>query len=200
MKKVLHVGCGMKEHDTLDALFRDPEWQEIRLDINPACQPDYVQDMRNMPDVPDSSMDGVWSSHNIEHLHAHEVPLALGEFHRVLKEGGLLGLRLPDLQRVAEYVARGELEDAMYDSPAGPITPLDAIYGHTASITGGNHFMAHKTGFTAQTLAKKLLQCGFARITVVRQGFDLLALAYRDSQAPIRDRTGFTLRDAALPG
>jgi hypothetical protein len=61
----------------------------------------------------------------------------------------------------------------------GPIAPLDILYGHNASIARGNHYMAHRGGFTARTLANVLLQVGFGRSVVMRrpESFDLWALA-----------------------
>jgi len=74
--------------------------------------------------VATASMDAVHSSHNIEHLYAHEVAVALEEFIRVLTPEGFLVLTCPDLQSVCALVAQDKLTDAAYTSPAGPIAPL----------------------------------------------------------------------------
>jgi ubiquinone/menaquinone biosynthesis C-methylase UbiE len=173
------VGCGPPRSDKLHETFRTPLWQEIRLDIDAAVEPDIVASITAMPQVPDDSVDAVWSSHNLEHLYAHEVPVALREFLRVLKTGGFVLLTMPDLQKAAEYVAQGKLEEPIYQSPAGPISAIDICFGHRASIARGNHFMAHKTGFSAQTLSQKLAACGFQDIRVERRGLDLWAVGYK---------------------
>src|SRR4029077_19449656 len=116
---------------------------------------------------------------NLEHLRRHEVPVALAEFRRVLRTGGEMLLTLPDLQRVAELVASDALEDEAYGSPAGPITPLDMIYGHTASLARGNDYMAHRTGFTARTLRQLLIEAGFTGVFLQRDGFALWARAFK---------------------
>jgi predicted SAM-dependent methyltransferase len=179
-KTVLNVGCGYPLRQKLHRHFHGPEWREIRLDLDPAVQPDIVCSITEMSPVPSSSVDAVWSSHNLEHLQRHEVPLALVEFIRVLKPRGFLFLTLPDLRQVAQLVVEDRLEDEAYTSPSGPITALDMIFGHTASLARGNPFMAHRTGFTARTLHKVLAEAGFVDI-MVRQGnsFDLWATAYR---------------------
>ncbi|HTT78185.1 MAG TPA: class I SAM-dependent methyltransferase [Stellaceae bacterium] len=178
-KVVLHVGCGFGG-GRLHSHFQESEWREIRLDIDPGVRPDIVASMTSMEAVAGNTIDGIWSSHNLEHLHHHEVALALGEFFRVLKPRGLLLLALPDLQRIAELVAADRLDDTAYMSPSGPITPLDMIFGHSPSLARGNHFMAHKTGFTPTTLLKALVHAGFVDI-LLRRGndFDLWGRAYK---------------------
>lgn len=163
---VLHVGCGYYNIETLHKTFQGPEWRELRLDINPAVNPDIVASMTDMPQVLSESVDAIWSSHNLEHLYPHEVPLALKEFYRVLKPGGTTLIALPDLQRVAEAVASDRLEDVLYNSPAGPISPIDIIYGYRPSLSAGNLYMAHKTGFTAKTIGQHLLSAGFTTVSV----------------------------------
>lgn len=176
---VLNVGCGYPTSQGLHRAFKGPGWRELRLDINPAVNPDILCSMTDMHPVATGSVDAIWSSHNLEHLHRHEVPVALAEFRRVLRPGGQMLLTLPDLQRIAELVAADGLEDAAYSSPAGPITALDMIYGHTPSLARGNRHMAHKTGFTARTLTQLLTEAGFTGVALQREGFALWARAYK---------------------
>ena len=183
-KTVLHVGCGAPNPKKLHETFRGPEWKELRLDIDPAVAPDIVCDMRDMSVVGTASVDAVWSSHNVEHLYAHQVPTVLGEFHRVLKHGGFTLITLPDLQAVCRYIAEDKLEEVLYVSPAGPISPIDVVYGLRRAIARGNRFMAHKTGFTAKSLGDKLERAGFRRVQVRRSGFDLWASGYKAKAAP----------------
>lgn len=179
-KIVLNVGCGYPLRQRLHKHFHGPEWREIRLDIDPAVHPDIVCSMTDMSPVASQSVDAVWSSHNLEHLHRHEVPGALAEFIRVLKANGLLLLTLPDLQQVAELVAADRLEEEAYVSPSGPVSALDMIFGHTASLARGYPFMAHKTGFTLRSLQNLLLEAGFVRVRLKRGGaFDLWAAAHK---------------------
>lgn len=126
-------------------------------------------------------IDAVFSSHNIEHLHPHEVAPALLEMRRVLKPIGFLLITLPDLQEVARHVAEGRLEDCLYMSPMGPISPLDILYGHRPSLAAGNLFMTHRTGFTGGTLAAALIGAGFAAAVVQRNppAYSLTAIGFR---------------------
>jgi SAM-dependent methyltransferase len=183
---VLHVGCGAPDPHKLPAEFFPPggAWHEVRLDIDPGVRPDIEASITDMAAVPDRSVDAVWSSHNLEHLHAHEVPAALAEFRRVLKPAGFLLVTVPDLQRAAELIAADRLEEPAYLSPVGPITPRDMVFGFGAAIAQGNGFMAHRTGFTARTLEAALAAAGFPVVRVVRdQRFALWGAAYQAAVA-----------------
>jgi ubiquinone/menaquinone biosynthesis C-methylase UbiE len=164
--------AALKLHET----FRGPDWREVRLDINPGAAPDIVASMTDMPMVPSGAFDAVYSSHNLEHLAPHELAPALKEFYRVLKPQGFALISLPDLQQVAEYIAAGRAEETVKMTNKGPITPLDILYGFRP-LLAGNPFMAHKFGYTAETLKAALQEAGFAHITVERDGeFNLWAV------------------------
>lgn len=164
--RLLHVGCGSLDQSRLPAPFNQPHWQEVRLDIDPGARPDILASITDMEPVADASVDAVYSAHNIEHLLAHEVGRALAEFHRVLAPGGLAVVTTPNLQKIAEAVAAGRLTETVYTAPAGPVTPLDMLYGYRPRLAEGHIHMAHRTGFTAASLGEALREAGFASIAV----------------------------------
>lgn len=176
---LLHVGCGAYDPHQLPQIFQHPQWKQIRLDIDPHVNPDIIGSITDMKSVFDESVDAIYSSHNLEHIYAHQVPQALGEFLRVLKPGGFVIITLPDLQKVAESVAQGNLEETLYLSPAGPITPLDILYGLRSAIKEGQESMAHRTGFTAKTLRKKMENAGFSPVEITHDGLNLWATGYK---------------------
>jgi predicted SAM-dependent methyltransferase len=179
LKKFLHVGCGRSDKSRTTVPFAGDDWQELRLDINEAVQPDIVGTMVDMKAVVSESVDAIFSAHNIEHLYPHEVPLALAEFLRVLKPDGFAVITCPDLQSVATLIAEDKLADQAYVSPSGPITPLDMLYGFRPQLAAGNLFMAHHCGFTKKVLNHTLLNSGFLSVASLRRvaAFDLWALA-----------------------
>lgn len=180
LRTLLHVGCGVADPAKVPTSFFPAEaWRELRLDIDPGVEPDIVASITDMAPVATASVDAVWSAHNLEHLFAHEVPRALAEFRRVLRPQGFVLVTVPDMQRAAELVAQDLLAEPAYISPAGPIAPLDMLYGHRAAIAAGNAFMAHRTGFTARTLEAALLAAGFPVVRVLRDDcFALWGAAY----------------------
>ena len=177
-KRVLNAGSGGRASRQLHPVFRSGGWAEVRLDIDPQAQPDHVGSFTDMNDnFHSDSFDAVWSSHALEHLHAHEVPAALAEFRRILKDDGFVLIRCPDIEIAAALLAEHGPDHVAYMSSVGPITPLDMLFGHGASIARGRVHMAHRTGFTSSSLAKLLLDAGFHTVITKREYFDLWALA-----------------------
>lgn len=166
VRKLLHVGCGQHNIHHLPSCFHGGQWEEVRFDINPSVTPDIVGNMTDMSAIADASMDGLWSAHNLEHLNSFEVPVALAEFRRVLHPQGFAIVTVPDFRAIARKIANDHIEAPLYMASAGPITPLDMVFGHQSSIAKGNHFMAHRTGFSARTLGEALLVAGFAEVRV----------------------------------
>ena len=186
MKSFLHVGCGAKRKDRTTRGFNTPDWTEIRLDIDASVQPDVIGTMTDMSAVASESVDAIYSSHNIEHLYPHEVPLALAEFIRVLKPDGFFVVTCPDMQSVCALIAEDKLTEPAYTSPAGPIAPLDILYGLRSALARGNLYMAHRCGFTQRVLTGTLQSSGFKTVASMARGrapyFDLFALASKSER------------------
>lgn len=170
MKMILHAGCG-PAHNKLPRDFE--AYREIRLDADRNVKPDIVASIVAMPMIKDGGFDAVFCSHTLEHLYTFEVALALREFCRVLRQGGLVRLHVPDLQSIGGKLALDELDHVAYISPCGPIAPIDMIYGHQGAIGAGNLFMAHKTGFTKGVIARALERAGFHQVHVRRESFEM---------------------------
>jgi SAM-dependent methyltransferase len=163
-KTVLHVGCGREPL---------PEWaegyDEVRLDINPDAEPDIVASITDLGDI--GPFDAIVTVHTLEHVFPHEVRVALSEFRRVLKPGGVALIMVPDLEDVKAT------EDVLYDSPAGPVSGLDMIYGMPRMIAINPH-MAHHCGFVSETLQAALEAAGFEDVATQRlPSFNLLGMA-----------------------
>jgi predicted SAM-dependent methyltransferase len=103
--------------------------------------------MTDMSAVASESVDAIYSSHNIEHLYPHEVPLAFAEFLCVLKPDVFFVVPCPDLQSICDLVAEDKLTDPAFTSPAGPIAPLDIQYGHRPPMARGKVFRSNDWHF-----------------------------------------------------
>lgn len=96
--------------------------------------------------VDSGSVDAVYSSHALEHIMAHQVPSALAEWYRVLRVGGTLELRVPDLA----WCVRNWLDNQE------DFWALAKIFGsqeHEGNI--------HRTGFTREGLRRLITLAGF---------------------------------------
>jgi SAM-dependent methyltransferase len=178
--KVLNVGGGSREI-AIPPHYQG--WTHHLLDIDPAGKPDIACDARELTSLDAAIYDAVYCSHNIEHYYPHDVPKVLRGFLHVLKPDGFAEIRCPDVGSVMRTaVERGlDVGDVLYESPAGPITVHDVIYGYGREIArSGRDFYAHKTGFTRKTLGGALAHAGFFAYAVGVGGpFELKAVAFK---------------------
>lgn len=193
MRKVLNVGGNSKLIE-LPPHFQG--WKHILLDIDPRGKPDLVCDARELAHLPGSQFDAIYCSHNLEHYYRHDVAKVLSGFLHVLKEDGFAHIRVPDMGELMRTVIQRNLDidDFLYDSPAGPITVRDVIYGYGVEIErSGNDFFAHKTGFTQKSLIAILNECGFPFVYAGSGNLEAQAFAFKN------EPSGFAAKLLNLP-
>jgi len=125
------------------------------------------------------------------------VSLVLSGFLHVLKDGGFAHIRVPDINEVMRVtIERGlDIDDKLYQSPAGPITVLDVLYGYSVEIEqSGQDFFAHKTGFTQKSLNSALQKAGFSKIYSLVGNLEINAIAFKGVPDQIT-RTLFNIPD-----
>jgi predicted SAM-dependent methyltransferase len=161
---LLHIGCGnTPKPESFEGM------KEVRLDISPECRPDILASMTDMGEI--GPFDALYSSHSLEHLYPHEVPVAAREFVRVLRDGGMAIIVVPDLEDAKPT------EDQLYMSTAGPVCGLDLFYG-MARLIVDHPYMAHHSGFVAHTLKAVLEEAGFSKVETRRiENYNLMAIA-----------------------
>ncbi len=101
----------------------------------------------------------------------------------MLKSNGFAVITCPDLKSVCALIAEDKLTEPAYVSPAGPIAPLDILYGLRTSMAHGNLYMAHRCGFTQKVLSATLQASGFKSVATMARGypyFDLWAVASKE--------------------
>lgn len=165
-KVLLHVGAGSPSNRRLPLCFQGEDWMEVRVDIDKRVKPNIVATVTDMQGVPDERSHAVFSSHAHEHLNDFEVEKGFAEIYRVLRPGGFLLMNVPDLKQVAQMIVDGQADEVLYDSKAGPVRPIDMMFGHQLSVKKGNAYMSHRTGFTAERLERFCLEAGFVDVRV----------------------------------
>ena len=181
MNKVLNVGGNSKE------IPLPPQYdgfEHVLLDIDPRGSPDIVCDARNLTTLDAGQFDAVYCSHNLEHYYRHDVQKVLTGFLHVLKDNGFVHIRVPDIQEVMRVTIERNLDidDILYQSPAGPIMILDVLYGYSVEIErSGQHFFGHKTGFTRKSLEKALRKAGFSKVYGATGNLEVVSLAFKSS-------------------
>ena len=200
-KILLNVGAGHpKSGARIPDAFQSAEWKEVRLDIDPANEPDVIGTMLDMSAVANESADALYSSHTIEHLYPNEIPQAMKEFLRVLKPQGYAVITCPDLQAAAEMIAQDKLMDTAYTTGSGMVvTPFDIVYSHREYTGRDKPYMAHHCGFTLKVLNGTLRSNGFASVAGKRRarGLDLWVVATKQQmdEGALRE-----LAEKVLPG
>jgi SAM-dependent methyltransferase len=182
VKKVLNVG-GNSKTVAIPAHFAT--WQHDLLDIDPRGNPDLLCDARELESLAPATYDAVHCSHNLEHYLHHDARRVLRGFLHVLRNDGFAEIMVPDIAQVMKTCVEGslDLDDKLYDSPAGPIMVRDVFWGFGREIEStGNDFYAHKTGFSPHSLKEFLAQAGFGEVFLDPTGparFEVHALAFK---------------------
>ena len=97
--KKLEVGCGE---------YGQPGY--IHLDIRPLKGVDVVCDFsKDRLPYQNNEIDDLLSNHSIEHVSFRKIPHVVAEWFRVLKPGGRLFFRTPDLEFIARTYLEGKL-------------------------------------------------------------------------------------------
>ncbi len=183
-RRVLNVG-GNSRKIPIPAHYGD--WEQHLLDIDPTGEPDIVCDAREMRTLPAGGYDAIYCSHNLEHYERHDLPRVLAGFLHVLKPEGFAEVRVPDMKAVFEDMLRRgmDIDDVLYESPAGPITVNDVIYGFGRKIEeSGQGFFAHRNGFTHRSLVRALQSAGFAVVFTGSLPYEVSALAFKAAPSP----------------
>jgi predicted SAM-dependent methyltransferase len=138
-------------------------WEQINVDLVPPA--DVICDVRELK-FDSESVDLVYASHILEHFYEHELFAVLREWRRVLKPGGKLIVRVPDMQAACKLAGEQGLEAIAYQSAIGPIRVLDMMFGYQQMVLQ-SELMAHKVAFDHPKLGRAVVKSGFAKATLM---------------------------------
>jgi len=134
----------------------------------------------------DGSVAGVRAEHFLEHLEPREeLPAFLKACLRVLKNGGILRIIVPDTERYLLAYCRSDLSGfselaVPMPFPADLPTRMDVV-NHVF-----HQFYEHRWGYDFETLANRLHACGFSRVerTGYQRSLDALLAQDCENHAP----------------
>ena len=139
-KVLVHIGCGKKN---------SPEF--INIDAQPFAHVHIVtDDITSMSDFGDGTVDLVYMCHILEHIKRNDLKKVLLEMKRVLKDGGVLRISVPDFDKLIEvYNAAGK--------------DIDAI---TRQLMGGqdHEYNIHYSVFNHRRLSELLKEVGYKKV------------------------------------
>ena len=162
-------------------------FEHVLLDLDPGVGADIILDVREITSLEPQQFDAVYCSHSLQRLRQHEVAGVLAGFRHVLKPGGLAQIIVPDLQELMlACVQQGiDLDGLLYESPMGPITPLDVLYGHGGMMAqSGQDGYAHRTGFSRATLANVVEASGFGPMFCQQGNLELNLITFHGDPDP----------------
>jgi predicted SAM-dependent methyltransferase len=138
-KVCIHLGCGM---------VNDPGF--INVDFLPLNHVHYVHDVKDLSFFSDNFADLIYACHVLEHVSYREIPKVLNEWRRVVKQGGVLRLSVPDFNKLL----------SVYSTEKNNITSI------IEPLMGGQDypFNFHRAIFNKQYLTDMLLNAGFTDI------------------------------------
>lgn len=139
--------------------FKDG-WVQVNIKepsgTDPEERVDIVRAMDRLDELNDGSVDTVYSSHTLEHIGYGDgaVNRAINEWARLLKNGGLLYLAVPDMSALAYF-----LSDEAALTAREQRSIIHQVYGGQTDA-----YDYHYNGFTFKLLEQFLLESSFCRI------------------------------------
>lgn len=149
MKKTLNVGCG-------ERTFKEypPGHKCINVDERDLSNVDKVMDVRKL-EFPDKDFDYILGSDIIEHFKISETKNILREWKRVLKVGGIIEFRMPNLRAICKKYIDGVNDTKMTSW---------LIFGGQ-EYSGNFHF----TGFDREWFRSIIESLGFKEIEYINE-------------------------------
>lgn len=149
----LHLGCG-------------PNILEGFINVDK-----YVPGKGVMPwdlgkiELPENTVQGIYSSHSLEHLNIRDGHRALVNWFKVLKPGGRLYLAVPDLKEICRHIAN----DLPFNTETWWLFTLFGYQAHTEAKgidVPDEPGQYHMSGYTPETITRKLESIGYKIIQV----------------------------------
>ncbi len=136
----LNLGCGNKRIKGC-----------INVDCREECNPDLVCDVMNLP-YKANSIDVIYALDVLEHIPRSLVLSTLKSWSNILKIGGFLIVRLPNIKSISQKYLSGKIDGNEFSR---------LIYGGQEKNDPANF---HKSGFDKRTLTVLLKRMKFKKV------------------------------------
>jgi predicted SAM-dependent methyltransferase len=143
--KRLNLGCGFDRREGY-----------LNVDLHDFHAPDLAADITNLEMLPSGAFEEVLAQDVLEHLPRGKIAATLTEWHRLLKTGGVLSLRVPNLAALPGLFTARERQSLDDQN-----TLVQCVYG-TQAYEGDYHL----AGFTPRLLTAILATVGFGEISI----------------------------------
>lgn len=151
----LNLGCG-----------NDYRKGWVNVDFDKSIKADFYFDLREKFPLDNNKFEYVLAQDVLEHFTKQDSHGFVAEIHRILKVGGKLELRVPNLY---------DIFDRFYDKPESLML---FIYGDTKKGELG----AHKFGYTRASLTNLLKSHGFENIKITEETTNFIVKATKSSE------------------
>ncbi|MDJ0688717.1 MAG: methyltransferase domain-containing protein [Xenococcaceae cyanobacterium MO_188.B32] len=143
----IHLGCGQ---DYIPGY--------VNIDSYPNAKADLIMDSRKLELLPAHCAEVIESYHFFEHLQLHEARESLRDWFRILKPGGLVILELPNLAVCTKEIGKH------FAPQNGVDLAMMGIFSSPKLVKEQGYGMAHKWGWTPETLSIELSEVGFVNV------------------------------------
>jgi len=165
----LNLGCGF-----------DKRPGYLNVDLQEFHKPDLLCDVRRLPMLPSEYYDEIVASDVLEHLPRLETRPVLEEWNRLLRTGGILKLRAPNLVGLLELFNWADKQSVKEQKNL-----VQCLFG-TQAYEGDYHF----TGFTRVLIEHYLRKTGFSITELRIRDHWLFEIVAEKCSEPARYDTG----------
>ena len=95
-------------------------------------------------------------------------------------------MTVPDVGGLVRALAEHgrDVGDVVYESPVGPVTGLDILYGHVGEVAASGGAEAHRSGYSEKRLIAILQEHGFPWVFAGSRNLEIVAYAFKERPAP----------------
>lgn len=163
----LNIGCGGR---------RLPGYVGVDAVERPAA--DIIATAEKIP-LPDGCANEIIAIHLWEHFYYFDCPAVIAEWRRLLRPGGTLILELPNLIKCCQNILDGRVRVGKHPDQLG-------MWGAFGDPREGDPFMAHRWGWSPQTLTAFLAEHGFVKIKERQTQWHSAGRDFRDMRIEAR--------------